>query len=206
MHKLACMYACLLFLSHTHTISNHSRSLYVESTFNWHQLINRFSHHLDLSDEDIECLTSPGVSPTSFLRHHPSHINLHHELVFYVLVFDSGDLTGCTLVYQPFLPFPMLLKVDIICSFYCCNASISFTLNHFPLGGHVRWFHFRVGSYCHQLSVSSQVELPQAITIGQTSSSSQNEGSWPTNDLGCVYSTNVKVLQASFFCKGSYSK
>lgn len=102
------------------------------------------------------------------------------------------------------MPSPMLLEVDIICSFYCCNASILFTLNHFPLGGHVRWFHFRVGSYCHQLSVSSQVGPPQAITIGQTSSSSQNEGSWPTNDLGCVYSTNAKVLQLwqAFSVKG----
>lgn len=191
------MYACLL--SHTHTISNRSCSLYIESTFNWHQLINRFSHHLDLSDEDIGHLSIPGVSPAAFLRHHPSHLNLHHELVFYVLVLDSGDLTGYTLLYQPFLFSPMLLEVDRICSFYCCNASISFTLNHFPLGGHVRWFHFRVGSYCHPLSVSSQVEPPQAITIGQTSSSSQNEGSWPTNDLGCVYSSKAEVLQDKLF-------
>lgn len=139
-----------------------------------------------------------------FSRHHPSHINLHHhELVFYVLVFDSGDLTGCTLLYQALLPSPMLLEVDIICSFYCCNASTSFTLNHFSPGGHVRWFHFRVGSYCHQLPVPSQVEPPQAITIGQTSSSNQNEGSWPTNDLGCVYSSNAEVLtRQAFSVKG----
>lgn len=200
MHKLACIYACFLSLSYTHTIPNNSHSLYVESTFNWHQLNNRFSHHLDLSDEDVGCLSSPGVSPVPFLRHHHSHINLHHhELVFYVLVFDSSDLTGCTLLYQPFLPSPMLLEVDIICSFYCCKASISFTLNYFSLGGHVRWLHFRVGSYCHQLSVSSQVEPPQAITIGQTSSSSQNKGSCHTNDLGCVYSSNAEVLQDKLF-------
>lgn len=97
----------------------------------------------------------------------------------------------------------MLLEVDIICSFYCCNASTSFTLNQFSPGGHVRWFHFRVGSYCHQLPVPSQVEPPQAITIGQTSSSNQNEGSWPTNDLGCVYSSNAEVLtRQAFSVKG----